>query len=348
MNITFIPNRSVTLVTSDFRVLTATKDSPNWAKIEAAIKHKDEQALVNAISVKESIRTFGSGVKGRGDITIKNDNIFYRGEKLFGEDVNRILSYLSGGFPEESMILFLESKLRNPSPDSVASLYMFLENRGMPLTDNGTVLGYKGVNDDYFSKNTGSEPLVEGTRNERGAVRNKIGDVIHMNRRYVCADNNQGCAGGLHIGSKNYATGWAGQGGHVMVVEFSPEHVVSVPTTEHEKLRVAKYRVVGELNGDLLGDVYNSDFVRPTNSPDPDTYTFEGPDFNPGSAPIPTKVPANLYNISDWSKGQSAGYKDGKSHQKRKFYEDDRGRSFKKHSREFIDGYLTGYRDGRS
>jgi hypothetical protein len=219
----------------------------------------------------------------------------------------------------------------------VASLYMFLENKGMPITDNGTVLGYKGVGDDYFSKNTGSEPLVEGIRNERGAVRNKIGDVIHMNRRYVCADNNQGCAGGLHIGSKNYATGWAGQGGRVMVVEFSPEHVVSVPTTEHEKLRVSKYRVVGELNGELLNDTYNNDYVRPDTDSDPDTLNLpEDKDWS------------NLYNISDWSRGQSQGYKDGKSHQKRTFYECDRNRKFKKYSNEFIQGYLTGYRDGRN
>ena len=224
MNITFIPGRSVTLVTSDYRVLTATKDNPNWAKIEAAIKARDEKALIKAISIKESIQAFGDGVKGRGDIAIKNDNIFYRGVKLFGEDVNRIISYLKDGFPEESMIRFLEAKLRNPSPESVSALYMFLENRGMPLTDNGTVLGYKGIDEDFYSKNNGAEPLIEGIRDERGKIRNKIGDVVWMDRRYVCADNSQGCAGGLHIGSQNYATGWAG-GGHVMVVEFSPEHV---------------------------------------------------------------------------------------------------------------------------
>jgi hypothetical protein len=335
MNLTFIPKRSVTLVTSDFRVLTATSDNPNWPKIEAAIKLNDEQALIKAISIKESIQSFGSGIKGRGDITIKNDNIFYRGEKLFGEDVSRILAYLRGGFPVESMILFLEAKLRNKFPESVEALYSFLENRGMPITDNGTVLGYKGVEGDFFSKNTGEEPLIEGIRDARGKIRNQIGDTIWMDRRYVCSDNSQGCAGGLHIGSKNYATGWAGDG-HIMVVEFSPEHVVSVPTSEHEKLRVYKYRVVGELNGVVLGDTYNSDFVRPENSTDPDTVEITD-----------EKDWSHLFNISDWTKGQSKGVKDGKAHQKRLFYECDRGRTFKKYSTEFVAGYLAGYRTGR-
>jgi len=325
--------RELMLVTSAGQVMTVARDNPNWKKIEAAVTLGDEQTLIKLISIKESIRSFGDGVKGRGDITIKNDTIFYRGEKLFGEDVNRIISYLKDGLPQESMIRFLEAKLLNPSPESVASLYLFLENRGMPLTDNGTVLGYKGVESDFYSKNTGEEPLIEGIRDDRGKIRNQIGDVVWMDRRYVCADNSQACAGGLHIGSKDYATGWADSNGHVMVVEFSPEHVVSVPTSEHEKLRVHKYRVVGELSG-VLGDTYNSDYVRPENAPNPDE-----------TAVVEDEV--ERYNISDWSRGQTKGIKDGRSHQKRLFYECDKGRTFKKYSKEWVDGYLAGYRTGR-
>jgi hypothetical protein len=333
MNITFIPHRSITLVTSDNRVLTATKDNPNWAKIEAAIKAKDEKALINAISMKASVENFGN----TGKIQVRNGAVYYHKEKLFGEDVNRILSYLHGGFPTDSMVKFLEAKVRNVSPASVASLYSFLENKGMPITDNGTILGYKGVREDYYSVNTGQEPLIAGTRREDGAILNSIGETVWMDRRYVCDDNNQGCAGGLHIGSKDYATGWAR--GHVMVVEFSPEFVVSVPTYEHAKLRVSKYRVVGELNiGDVLGEVYNGDYARPDETPEP-----------PAKIEIVTPTEAkNRFNISVWTKGMAAGYKDGKAHAKRKFYEVDKGRSFKKYPKEFVNGYLAGYRDGRN
>jgi hypothetical protein len=180
-----------------------------------------------------------------------------------------------------------------------------------------------------------AQSLIEGIRNSSGQIRNQIGDTVWMDRRYVCSDNSQGCAGGLHIGSKNYATGWAGDG-HVMVVEFSPEHVVSVPTSEHEKLRVYKYRVVGELNGAVLGDTYNSDFVRPHNASDPETVELaEEKDWE------------HLYKVSDWSKGQSKGYMDGKSHKVRLFYECDRGYHSKRYTKEFVDGYLAGYRTGR-
>ena len=239
--------------------------------------------------MKKTVENFGK----TGKIQIRNGNVFYRGEKLFGEDVSRIFSYLSNGYPHQSMVKFLEAKLHNAYPSSVEALYSFLENRGMPITDRGTILGYKGAESDFYSKNSGAEPLISGKRDERGKILNSIGETIWMDRRYVCDDNSQGCTGGLHIGSKNYATNWAGSGGHVMVVEFSPEHVVSVPTSEHEKLRVFKYKVVGEINdNNLLGDTYDSNYVRPDEDSEPDDEI----------------VPKNLYNISDWSRGQSASF----------------------------------------
>ena len=112
--------------------------------------------------MKRSVENFGN----TGKIQVRNGAVYYGGEKLFGEDVNRILSYLHGGFPTASMIKFLEAKVRNVSPESVVSLYSFLENKGMPITDNGTILGYKGVRQDFYSVNTGHEPLIAGTRGE--------------------------------------------------------------------------------------------------------------------------------------------------------------------------------------
>jgi hypothetical protein len=344
MNITFIPKKSIVYVTPDFRVLTAAADHPNWPAIEEAVRFRDGDALEKAISVRQNVQNFDN----TNDIEIRGNDVYFKGDKLFGEDINRIFSYLTNGFPRKSMVKFLEAKLRNPSATSVASLYMFLENQGMPNTPNGTVLGYKGVGDDYYSINTGSEPLVWGRRDERGKIYNGIGEIIEMDRRLVCADNGQPCGAGLHIGSKDYATNWA-RDGRVMVVEFSPEHVVSVPTVEHEKLRVHKYRVVGELNNDYLGNTFNDSYTRPDTEPEADVdiaaeaEVFELESQN--SAGI--AVPRNMYNISDWSKGQSAGFKDGTGHQKRKFYEVDRGHSFKKFSKEFVVGYLAGYKDGR-
>lgn len=342
--------RSLLVVASNGAVHTVAKDHPNWRRILAALELQDESSLVQAISMTGTIETFGDDVRGRGDITFDGTaRVLYRGVQLFGEDIDRMLAYKAGGFPEESMVLFLEAKLRNISPRSVESLYKFLDNKGMPLTDNGTVLGYKGVRSDYFSINTGQEPLIEGTRDDRGGIRNAIGDVVAMDRRYVCADFDNPCGPGLHIGSRNYATNWAGNG-RVMVVEFSPEFVVSVPTVEAEKLRVSRYRVVGELNGAFLGNVYNNEYVRPATEPTPPPAPVEI------ESPVVPEVVEKAKKLvvigkpaprTDFGRGQSDGYKDGKAHQKRKFYEVDRGAKFDDYSPEYVSGYLLGYRNGR-
>ena len=338
MNITLIPNRSITLVTSDFRVLTATRDNPNWPKIESAIKANDELALIDAISMKRSVETFGK----TGRIEIRGNDVYYRGEKLYGEDVSRIFSYLSMGAPQESMIKFLDEKLKNDKPLAVTSLYTFLNNKEMPLTANGTVLGFKGVQQNLYSVHTGSEPLISGSRNANGSILNEIGETVWMDMRYVDRDANNSCGPGLHIGSKNYAKGW---GPRVMVVEFSPANVGMVPNHACEVLRVNKYRVVGELNeGDYLGETFNDNYARPFETPEPPE-NIEVPEvFEIVGKKLVSK---NIFNISEWSKGQATGFKDGKAHAKRKFYEVDKGRSFKKYSKEFVSGYLVGYLDGR-
>ena len=56
------------------------------------------------------------------------------------------------------------------------------------------------------------------------------------------------CSHGLHIGSYDYADGWAGSDGRLLLVEFDPQDAVSVPTDcSFQKLRVCKYTVVADL-----------------------------------------------------------------------------------------------------
>jgi hypothetical protein len=67
-----------------------------------------------------------------------------------------------------------------------------------------------------------------------------------MPRRQVCDDHTQGCSSGLHVGTFEYAADWAGYAGKVLLVRFSPEDIVSVPSDcNFSKLRVSSYKVVG-------------------------------------------------------------------------------------------------------
>ena len=356
MTYTLVPNRNLTVVTSDFKVITIAADNPNWKAILECIRQDDEAGVVRLMSIKRTVEDFGTGVANRGNIEVRGNEVFYRTEKLYGEDVDRILGFIGEGIEPVGMVNFLERKLKNPSKRSVDSLYHFLENKGMPITPRGTFLGYKGLMGDYASRNTGAEPLISGTRLTNGAIDNHVGQAPRMDRRFVCDDFNQGCGPGLHVGSLEYAIGWAGGEGRVVIVEVDPADVVSVPTEEHTKLRACAYTVVGEYT-EKLPNVFTDEFVRPDGETvDEDEpicencgFTEDDCDCENGFEPE-TKIPllkAPTSTVSEFELGYQTGETAGRCHQKRKFYEDDKGRTFKKFSTTYVEGYLKGYKDGR-
>jgi hypothetical protein len=138
----------------------------------------------------------------------------------------------------------------NPSSNSVDQLYTFLGYKSLPITPDGKVLGYKGVQEDFWS-NTGNADtiVVQGQTNERHQIYNGIGETIEVQRRCVDDNKNNHCSFGLHIGSYDYANGWAGNGGKLLLVEFDPQDAVSVPDDcSFQKLRVSKYKVLADIS----------------------------------------------------------------------------------------------------
>ena len=102
---------------------------------------------------------------------------------------------------------------------------------------------------------------MQGTTNERHQIFNGVGETIEVQRRCVDDNKDHHCSHGLHIGSYDYAEGWAGSDGKLLLVEFDPEDAVSVPTDcNYQKLRVSKYKVVADITDtrqELNKAVYN-------------------------------------------------------------------------------------------
>jgi hypothetical protein len=119
----------------------------------------------------------------------------------------------------------------------------------LPLTETGNIIGYKGVDTDFYSKHGNKNTIViTGNVDANGRILNKIGETIEVARNSVDDNKDNHCSHGLHIGSYDYAKDWAGNNGHLMMVEFNPSDAVSVPTDcNFQKLRVSKYKVIGEV-----------------------------------------------------------------------------------------------------
>lgn len=231
-------NGSVTLYLAN-ECLTVATDHPNYNKIIEKIKASDFDGIETLVNVAKAVVQYASG-----RIKIEDGEIYYNGFAVHNTLTNRIITMMNEGFKFDHMIKFLENLMQNSSARAVDETYWFLENYGLPITDDGCFLAYKAVRGDY-------------TDIYSGKFSNVIGAVVSMPRNQV--DDNYGidCSKGLHVGALDYVVGYGHftkgapvpEGGNrLLLVKVNPKDVVSVPKYEgHTKMRVCEYVVVNEI-----------------------------------------------------------------------------------------------------
>lgn len=172
-------------------------------------------------------------------VEVKDGSVYHRGEIVDERIARRILAFMEESLPVEPMTRFLENLYNNPSHNSRAQLYQFLEHKNMPLTEDGCFLAYKSVDQNYMDHHTGK-------------FSNRVGQVLSIARRNVDDNPENGCSYGFHAGSLEYASTFGGGDRRVVIVKINPEDVVSVPNDcEFQKLRTSKYEVVADYTGPL-------------------------------------------------------------------------------------------------
>ena len=150
---------------------------------------------------------------------------------------------------------FLVNLDANPSKRAKEATWLWVERNGLTITEDGCFLGYKGVNHDGTSKSSGPDNYVNGTYYGKPGVAyhvpHEIGTVVSKKRADVDDTPGGGCSVGLHVGTKDYATGF---GPRLLTVKINPADVVSAPDRDLEwKIRVCRYEVI-----DLAKDEYFS------------------------------------------------------------------------------------------
>lgn len=231
----------------DGKPYTIRKDNANFSALRSAIFEGRYEDVPELLDVKKAIMDFVEG-----DVEVRDEVLYYKGKhRLHGVVVDKLLDMLRSGMKDSTPITnYIGRLMNNPSSNSVEELYTFLGYRSLPITPEGKVLGYKGVQGDFWS-NTGNADtiVVQGQTNDRHQIYNGVGETIEIQRR-SCDDNkDHHCSHGLHIGSYDYANNWASSDGRLLLVEFDPQDAVSVPTDcSFQKLRVSKYKVVADIS----------------------------------------------------------------------------------------------------
>lgn len=149
---------------------------------------------------------------------------------------------------------FWEKLESNPNEHSRTQAYDFLATHAFQITEDGDVVGYKGVAEG-LEVGADGRPLYYSTASSRvkgkpsayvngvpqpelSRVTQQIGDVVSMPRGEVTHDPGKSCERGLHVATRDYASAY----GLVLRVTFNPRDIVSVPTVDRgEKVRVCRY-----------------------------------------------------------------------------------------------------------
>jgi len=234
------------------------KDNANFALLRQALFDADYDKVGEYLDIKKAVEDFVDG-----EVEIKDEVVYYHGNRVHGVVVDKLLEMLRAGLKDSApFVNYIKRLMLNPSSNSVEELYTFLGYKSLPITPEGKVLGYKGVQHDFWSTTGNASTIVlQGETNERHQILNKVGETIEVQRRCVDDNKDRHCSHGLHIGSYDYAEGWAGSDGKLLLVEFDPEDAVSVPTDcGFQKLRVSKYKVVADITEsreELNKAVYN-------------------------------------------------------------------------------------------
>jgi hypothetical protein len=229
----------------DGKPYTLRKENVNFELAKKALLDARYDDLGDLLDIKKSIENFV-----QGDIEVKDEVVYYKGHRLHGVVVDKLLDMLRSGMKDSTPITNFITRLQaNPSANSVAELYTFLGYKSLPTTPEGKVLGYKGVQSDYWSSTGNADTIVvQGQTNERHQILNEVGATIEVARRCVDDNKDNHCSFGLHVGSFDYASDWSGHDGKLLLVEFDPADAVSVPTDcNFQKLRVSKYNVIADI-----------------------------------------------------------------------------------------------------
>ena len=245
MSVPYILSENSLTIFVEGKPHTLRKDHANFNLARKAILDGETEKLADLVDVQRAVEDFV-----QGDIEVKDEVVYYRGHRLHGVVVDKLLEMLRAGLKDSAPITNFITRLQaNPSANSVAELYTFLGYKNLPTTAEGKVLGYKGVQSDYWSTTGNADTIVvQGQTNERHQILNEVGATIEVARRCVDDNKDNHCSFGLHVGSYDYANEWAGEDGKLLVVEFDPADAVSVPTDcDFQKLRVSKYKVVSDI-----------------------------------------------------------------------------------------------------
>jgi hypothetical protein len=258
--------RSLSLVAyapkRDVPLLVADSTHPHYSTILARLANDDE-SVFELFDVGTGIAKKFEQVSER--VSFDGSNILFDGDPVHSVLTDQLKRALEEGLDDyKPLALFWEKLESNPNEHSRRQTYDWLAAHKFQITEDGDVVGYKGVvrnlSDGTYKSTTTSRvagvpsAFVNGLPlPEKTVVTQNVGDVVTLPRSEVSHDPGKFCDRGLHVGTYAYAKQY---GNTVFEVHVNPRDFVSVPNDARgEKVRVNRYKVHAVVTAELTGGV---------------------------------------------------------------------------------------------
>ena len=190
-----------------------------------------------------------------GYVHVEKGELTWQGVPMPDLFTDRILQMRKEGFNIDPMLNFLDNMNDNPSDKAIVELFDFMQNKHLPITDDGYFLAYKAVSPDFKDIYTGN-------------IDNSVGSEVSIDRSKVDSNRDKHCSAGLHVGAIDYVKSYGGidldedngGGNQIVICKVNPADVVSVPSdARFQKLRCCKYEVVSLFNDIFQTSVHMTD-----------------------------------------------------------------------------------------
>jgi hypothetical protein len=201
-----------------------------YAEILEAVKTYQYERLPLLLDLVRAVRDW---FRDEPDFSVEGSLIVYQGVPFPVQCSEEALKMLEAGVLAAPMAKFLRKLRQNPVAGAQECLLSFCQANGILLAEDGDLIAFKGIRDDWTDARSGT------VNNAVGAKPPRFAPWEVDQRRDIP------CSVGYHVGSFSFAMGY---GQRTVVVKIDPRDFMAIPYDNSAgKGRVCTYEVLSEV-----------------------------------------------------------------------------------------------------
>lgn len=246
-----ITENGVTIVYNG-KQYSAPSDFWSYNEIISRLKKKDYDGIDRLFDTNQIVQSVAEKI----ETAIKNEYTFLgktitiskeapyeikvNGHPVYENISKRIIRMMKDGFDIKPLIKFIARLSNNPSMTSMKECYPFMESANVAIDEEGYIIAYKRVRNDYYDIHSGT-------------VKYEVGSTVEQDRNMVNDDRSVLCSDGLHFCSFDYLRHFVNApNDRILIVQVDPADVVSVPLDfNNAKARACRIHVIGEIKEEM-------------------------------------------------------------------------------------------------